>query len=250
MRLLIDVGNTQVKYVSQATETSSPLSDIVYLDYQEFKARVAQGGFSQISEVILANVSGKEMHDVIEQWASTRQIAFKSVASEAFAFGVKSSYEDQPERLGVDRWLALIGAKKLYPSQNLVIVDAGTAMTIDILDTQGQHLGGWIMPGVETLFNSLLTRTQSIVATPKVTADLSFGTDSSSGLNHGSWAMTIGAVKEAIIQADKLLTLDKILITGGNGGQIANLINDRCYLEPKLIFEGLSCFGAINSEHL
>ncbi|MGB2739765.1 MAG: type III pantothenate kinase [Cognaticolwellia sp.] len=250
MRLLIDVGNTQVKYVSQATETSSPLSDIVYLDYQDFKTRLAQGFFSHISEVILANVCGKEMHDVIQQWASNRQIVFKSVASEAFAFGVKSSYQQQPERLGVDRWLALIGAKQLYPLQNLLIVDAGTAMTIDILDAQGQHLGGWIMPGVQTLFNSLLTRTQSIVATPKVAADLSFGTDSSSGLNHGSWAMTIGAVKEAIIQADKLLTLDKILITGGNGSQISKLISDSCYLEPKLIFEGLSCFQAVSTAHL
>lgn len=243
MRLLVDVGNTQVKYVFQATERLAPLTDIVYLDYVGFKERMAQGAFSQVSGVTFANVHGTEMPDAIEAWATTNNIAFLQVHSEAKAFGVYSSYQ-QPERLGVDRWLAMVGAKQLYPQQNLLIIDAGTATTVDVLDANGQHYGGWIMPGVQTLFDSLLTRTKKIIATPSATASLSFGLDSSNCLSHGSWAMTIGAVKEAIIQANNLLTIDKILITGGNGEEITKLITDNLQLEPKLVFHGLSCFQA------
>jgi len=243
MRLLVDVGNTQVKYVFQASDTPTVLSDIVYLDYQSFQTQLSQGKFSQISEVIFANVHGKEVLDAIKSWAAINNIAFLQVQSTAKAFGVSSSYQ-QPERLGVDRWLAMIGAKQLYPRQNLLIIDAGTATTVDVLDAKGQHYGGWIMPGVQTLFDSLLTRTKKIIATPNATASLSFGIDSSNCLSHGSWAMTIGAVKEAIIQANNLLTIDKILITGGNAKEITKLIADNLQLEPKLLFHGLSCFQA------
>lgn len=243
MRLLVDVGNTQVKYVFQATEDTSTLSDIVYLDYQSFQAQLSQGKFSEVSSVILANVHGNAVHDSIEKWAALNNIAFVQVHSTAKAFGVTSSYL-QPERLGVDRWLAMIGAKQIYPQQNLLIIDAGTATTVDVLDAKGQHCGGWIMPGVQTLFDSLLTRTSKIIATPKTSASLSFGMNSSNCLNHGSWAMTIGAIKEAIIQANSQLILDKVLITGGNGQAITNLMSDTCQLETKLVFHGLSCFQA------
>lgn len=246
MRLLVDVGNTQVKYVFQISETPDApavLSDIVYLDYQSFKTQLQQGKFSQVSEVVLANVHGKNVLDAITNWAALNNVAFLQVHSTAKAFGVCSSYQ-QPERLGVDRWLAMIGAKQLYPQQNLLIIDAGTATTVDVLDANGQHYGGWIMPGVQTLFDSLLTRTTKIIATPNATASLSFGLDSSNCLSHGSWAMTIGAVKEAIIQANSRLTIDKILVTGGNGEEITKLIADKLQLEPKLVFHGLSCFQA------
>tara|TARA_R110000737_G_scaffold261058_1_gene269336 strand:+ start:114 stop:848 length:735 start_codon:yes stop_codon:yes gene_type:complete len=243
MRLLVDVGNTQVKYVLQATKISAELSEAVYLDYQSFKTRLSKEIFSQISEVILANVHGQEIVDELEAWTRLNNIAFIQVHSVAKAFGVYSSYQ-QPERLGVDRWLAMIGAKQLYPQQNLLIIDAGTATTVDLLAANGQHFGGWIMPGVQTMFNSLLTQTKKIIATPNVTGSLSFGKDSSDCVNNGSWAMTIGAVKEAIIQANSVLLLDKVLITGGNGQQIVNLINDKCQLEPQLVFHGLNCFQA------
>lgn len=243
MRLLVDVGNTQVKYVVQASEDYTSLSDVVYLDYQDFQAQLLQGKFSQISAVIIANVHSNEVHEAIEQWSTDNNIAFMQVHSVTEAFGVTSSYQ-QPETLGVDRWLAMIGAKQLYPQQNILIIDAGTATTVDVLEASGQHLGGWIMPGVQVLFSSLLSRTNKIVASPKASASLSFGSNSSNCLNHGTWAMTIGAIKEAIIQANSLLVLDKILLTGGNAQEIAELIIDTCQLEPKLVFHGLSCFQA------
>lgn len=243
MRLLVDIGNTQVKYVFQQTDDESMFSDAVYLDYQPFLQALASKDFADVSELIVANVHANNVLVEIEAWASAQNIAFLQVQSQAKAFGVSSSYL-QPESLGVDRWLAIIAAHQLYPQQNVLIIDAGTATTVDLLAANGQHLGGWIMPGVQTMFTSLLSNTQKIVAEPIHIANVSFGINSSQCLNHGVWAMTIGAIKEAIVQANKLLIVNKVLLTGGNSEQLADLINDDYELAPSLIFHGLSCFHA------
>lgn len=247
MKLLIDVGNTQVKYVFQTHDLA--LSDIVFVDYQCFLKDLQQGKFSCVEDVVLANVHADDISDAIKCWASANGVGFLQVHSQAKAFGVISAYQ-QPERLGVDRWLAMIGAKLRYPNSNLLIIDAGTATTVDLLNRSGLHGGGWIMPGVQTMFNSLLTRTKKIIATPSEEANLSFGEDSSACLNHGSWAMTVGGIKEAIRQANSIESVDHILLTGGNSEQLAALIGDNVILEPKLIFCGLSCFKPIYAEKI
>lgn len=241
MRLLVDIGNTQVKYVFQDLDSTELFGEVTYCDYATFIAKLKTNTFANIDRIIVANVQGSEILNEIESWALQRDIAFLQVHSQASAFGVCSCYQ-QPGRLGVDRWLALIAAHQLYPQQNVLIIDAGTATTADLLAVNGKHCGGWIMPGVQTMFESVLSNTQKIIAKPYSSTEMSFGVDSSECVNHGIWAMTIGAVKEAIVQAKKLNTIDKVIVTGGNGKQIANLISDRCEFIPELLFHGLSCY--------
>lgn len=243
MRLLVDIGNTQIKYVLQRENTAQLFSDVTYRDYHEFTEELACNVFSNVGSVIVANVQGNEILTKIESWALQQNIKFLQVHSQKRAFGISSGYQ-QPTRLGVDRWLALVAAHQLYPNQNVLIIDAGTATTVDLLAADGEHRGGWIMPGVQTMFDSLLSNTQKIIAEPIKTVSVSFGVNSSECLNYGVWAMTIGSVKEAIVQANELLILDKVIVTGGNGEQIANFIPDSCELIPELLFHGLSCFRA------
>lgn len=243
MRLLVDIGNTQIKYVYQYPGTKSILTEVVYLDYPSFQQALTTAKFVSVEEVIVANVNGNEILAAIESWALQYNVAFLQVHSQKQAFGVYSSYQ-QPTRLGVDRWLTMIAAHQIYPKKNVLIVDAGTATTIDLLAANGEHLGGWIMPGVQTMFDSLLNNTQKVIADPINTASVTFGVNSSECLNHGVWAMTIGSVKEAIVQANKLCTLNNVILTGGNGKQLANLMPEGCELAPELLFHGLSCFQA------
>lgn len=243
MRLLIDIGNTQIKYVFDDQYCSEKLSEVAYISYQAFQEQLLSGMFNHVDEIILASVKSTGMEQAIAKFCMTNEIAFRQVQSQEQAFGVKSAYKN-PASLGVDRWLAMIGAQWLYPQCNILVIDAGTAITVDLLASDGQHCGGWIMPGIEILFNSVVQRTQKITAIANIEARLNFGQDSSSCVNHGSWAMTIGAVKEAIKQANSQLTLDKVLITGGNGSAIVNLIDQNCEFEPKLVFHGLRCFQA------
>jgi type III pantothenate kinase len=243
MRLLIDIGNTQIKYVFQEVGTAALFSEVTYCEYATFLSKLAKNTFSNVCTIIVANVKGNEIVAAIESWASKHNIYFLQVHSQEKAFGVCSSYQ-KSTHLGIDRWLALIAAHQLYPKQNVIIVDAGTATTIDLLNANGQHLGGWIMPGIQTMYDSLLSNTQKIIADPINIASVAFGVDSSECLNYGIWAMTIGSVKEAIVQANKNINLDKIVLTGGNGQQIADLLAEDCELVPELLFHGLSCFKA------
>ncbi|WP_352284776.1 type III pantothenate kinase, partial [Pseudoalteromonas sp. Q18-MNA-CIBAN-0097] len=64
--------------------------------------------------------------------------------------------------LGIDRWLALIAGFTLYPNTACIVVDAGTATTIDVLDSEGLHLGGWILPGLDLMTSSLTQNTQRV----------------------------------------------------------------------------------------
>ena len=88
--------------------------------------------------------------------------------STASACGVTNSYR-QPRRLGVDRWVAMIGAWSEFESSCLV-VDAGTAVTIDAIDDTGQHLGGQILPGVALMARALASNTSDIPDTSRRSA--------------------------------------------------------------------------------
>lgn len=248
MRLLIDIGNTQVKYVFHLVHEktlATTFTEVVALEHKTFQQALTSKDFASVSEVIVANVQGNDILTAIETWAALNNIAFMQVHSQSQAFGVSSSYQ-KPDRLGVDRWIAMIATHKLYPAQNVLIVDAGTATTVDLLNTEGQHIGGWIMPGLQTMFDGLMNNTQKIIAEPLQAQSLAFGVDSSACVNYGIWAMTIGAIKEAVAQANKLITLDKIILSGGNAAQIAHIIDDDFGIVvefmPELIFHGLSSF--------
>ena len=153
-------------------------------------------------------------------------------------FGVTSSYQ-HPATFGVARWLTLIAAKAYCKNENVLIIDAGTATTVDLLDKSGQHLGGWILPGIDLLFNSLLVNTVQISATQQHLPTLSFGTNTSECVNNACWAATLGFVEQAVIQAKAQVSLDKVLITGGNAEKLSALISTEHQVIHQLVFLGL-----------
>ena len=128
----------------------------------------------------------------------------------------------------------------LYPRQNLLIVDAGTATTIDVLTSSSDHLGGWILPGIELMFDSLLKNTSNIYAKKSSLSKMVFGTNTSDCVNNACWASTIGFIQVAITQArEQGIEIDLILLTGGNAKSLVSLINEPVILVEKLIFHGL-----------
>lgn len=243
MKLLVDIGNTRIKYIVVENSQSIQAMQMRYVEHQLLSELLVSGAFVEVTEVIVANVQCNELAIELELWAAKREIRFLQVHSESYAYGVTSSYQ-QPEKLGVDRWLALIATQQLYPKYNTLIIDAGTAITVDLLADNGLHLGGWIMPGLQTMFDSLLGNTQKIFAEKENLPQLSFGTNSSECVNFGCWAMVVGAINNAITQAETILSLDKVIITGGNSEQIAEHMPNQFELIPELLFHGLDCFKA------
>lgn len=238
MRLLVDIGNSRTKYVF---EFQGELSDINSEVNENITADWLLNITEPVTGIIVASVSKDSLAAVFSSYAKQNDITFQQVRSEGECFGVTSSYQ-QPTALGIDRWLTLLAANKVYSNENVLIIDAGTATTIDLLNMQGEHLGGWIFPGIDVLFNSLLLNTSQILATQQAIPALSFGKSTSDGVNNACWAATLGIIEQSIKQAKEQVSLDRILLTGGNAKKISALLVSKHHIIDELVFLGMQRF--------
>lgn len=238
MRLLVDIGNTRTKYTF---EQQGELSVIQSERNEDINEQWLENITVSVKIIIVASVSEEHLVDVFSEYAKQHSIEFFNVKSESKRFGVTSSYQN-PITLGVDRWLTLLAANFFYSNENILIVDAGTATTIDLLDHNGKHLGGWILPGIDILFNSLLLNTSQIMATQEHHVDISFGKSTSDGVNNACWAATLGFINQSIIQAEKQVSLDKIILTGGNAEKLSALLSSKHHIVHELVFIGMQRF--------
>lgn len=235
MRLLVDIGNTRTKYVY---EQHGELSEIQSIPNKDINLQWLEAITESVKMIIVASVSEACLLENFLQHSNQHKIEFLQVKSEGKRFGVSSSYQ-QPTTLGIDRWLTLLAANLKYNDENVLIVDAGTATTIDLLDCSGAHLGGWILPGVDLLFNSLLLNTSKVIATKQTLPALTFGQNTSQGVNNACWAATVGFIEQAIKQANEQVSLEKIVLTGGNAEKISTLLAIEHDIVDTLVFQGM-----------
>ena len=123
-----------------------------------------------LTGVWVSNVAGDQKAETLTDWVNNHW-GFKPtfVKTSHSECGVKNGYQN-PEQLGVDRWLALIGAHQIEKSR-LCVVDCGTAITLDVLSADGHHQGGLIMPGVTTMQYALKSNTYALAHTEMCVPD-------------------------------------------------------------------------------
>ena len=161
MILAIDAGNSRVKWgwlerdgVVRDPAAAFRWSSIATVSLIEFAASSDQvNPFSVTHEapesIVISNVAGEGAHQLLVNWTSIFDAEPLWLRGEAERCGVRSRYE-RPEQLGPDRWAALVAARGLHSGPCLV-VNAGTATTVDMLAADGTFLGGAILPGVELM---------------------------------------------------------------------------------------------------
>jgi type III pantothenate kinase len=220
MIFLIDIGNSRTKYVQLIEgEISTPTQ----LNNTDFCVTYFAKNFSQASRIIVANVAKSELTDELNNWCAEQKITCKQIHSEQKKNMLVSAYQE-PSSLGIDRWLALLGTIHLYPKQNVLIIDAGTATTVDLLASDGQHQGGWILAGIKALFNSILSHSTLVHAKNKTEASLAFGTNTTDNVNNACWAASLGMLEQAIVQAQQLGDVERVILTGGDGKTLTRLL--------------------------
>jgi type III pantothenate kinase len=141
--------------------------------------------------------------------------------------------------MGVDRWLALIGAHRLCAGAVLV-VDAGTAITYDLLLASGRHLGGLILPGIEMMRGSLLAGTNIPRVEPEE-RDLPWAADTGAAVGVG----TIEAPAALVERLRRRLTAaaggpSTVLLTGGDAERLRPALEEPVRVEPDLVLRGLA----------
>lgn len=228
--LLIDVGNTNAKFCLADGDSFTELS------YKQ-----ALETLHSIKSIAVASVADNKQVSSLLKKALEMEISIINAEVAAKSFGIECAYAEY-KNLGIDRWLAVLAADTIYPKTNIVIVDAGTAMTIDFLSAEKKHLGGWIIPGLDLMKSSIIEKASKVFCGEKVAKER-FGTDTPSAVSNGCLFTCVGAIElAASFLTEKSTTPIKILITGGNGQELSELINQENKRDEHLVFKGLNRF--------
>lgn len=159
MKLLLDLGNSRLKW---AVWDGGRLGQTGVTPRRQTENFAELEALPRPEQVVVVSVAGPATdHRLAERIAVLWHLNPRFLKAEAEAAGVINGYR-QADRLGVDRWLALIGARGEVDGWT-VVVDAGTALTLDVLDPAGVHQGGIIVPGIGLMRRALLAGTAGIV---------------------------------------------------------------------------------------
>lgn len=243
MNLLLDIGNSRIKWATLARGTITP-GETIGLRADSPAARLYDefGGLPAPESVLVANVAGDSIAAIIEEitgelWSLRPEF----VRVERERFGVRTDYSDASQ-LGVDRWLALLAVR--HGSRDpACVVDCGTAITVDAMDANGIHLGGWIVPGSDMMRRALIDNTHGVSADAGHVA-MEFGRSTSACVNNGSAAAIASLVDRAVAQLSaRCGPRVCCVMTGGAAATILPLLDSRFRHDPELIFRGLALFA-------
>lgn len=169
------------------------------------------------------------------------EASWTEARSEAQFGSLINSYDD-PATMGVDRWLAMVAARGHSPA-NCLIIDAGSAVTVDCLNKDGHHQGGWILPGITMMHKALLTGTARVRDTAHHSIG-AFGKSTGAAVSLGTQNAVTAACARAVEVASRIMPVDHILLTGGDREFIAESLEDPrippVIMKPELVLDGLA----------
>ena len=242
--LLLDVGNSRLKW---GVLEDGDIRRTGHISQQQIRDK----GLSVLTTKLPRRVDAVHASNVAGTTFATRLSGLVGMHCDAdvhFArsdkrgWGVTNSYR-HPRRLGVDRWVAMIGAWSEAQTACL-IVDAGTAVTLDAIDDNGVHLGGQIIPGVATMLDSLSAATSDIpivrASSKQSAGDLSmFGKNTAAAVREGAQNAIAGAVERATRTLQANGHEPTIILTGGGASRILGALDQVALHRPNLVLLGL-----------
>lgn len=241
--LQLDVGNSSAKW--RLCEGQSIVSRGAYVSGDASSRQALLQSSSGVDHIWVSSVASAEAEDQLarllrENWGVEPWFAKTQVTTA----GLRNSYTD-PARMGIDRWLAMLGGRARC-SGDLIVIDAGSALTIDRVSAAGDHLGGYIIPGPALMERALLMDTDRVRFEEDATYALSPGVSTAEAVRHGIALAQAGAVVVALQQLD--VAPEAVLFCGGAGQTLMGLLEghtDHSFLSaPDLVFEGLQIMAA------
>lgn len=189
----------------------------------------------QIKRIIACSVTHPKARETITSSLAPFNAPLDWLHSQALQCGVRNLYLE-PEQLGVDRWAALIAAHHLHRGSALV-VNAGTATTIDLLDAEGVFQGGLILPGLNMMRQALAQNTAQL---PLVAGDFqSRPRNTRDAIISGCLQATVGAIERMFVQLPATAN-PMCLISGGAASAIAPYLTMHLRQIDNLVLEGLA----------
>lgn len=246
MLLLIDAGNTRIKWALTGSDPCPPDRLGCWIDsgaVERADISLLAGAWQgrNVERVLLSSVAGQAATKDLERLLMQ---AFGAVSIESFrsvpeAGGVRNAYRD-PGQLGCDRFAAAIGAHALYPDRNLTVATCGTATTIDAVAAEGIFLGGMILPGLGLMAASLAKNTAQL---PQIAqrsdAVALFADNTDDAIVSGCIAAQVGAIERAVTAMAGRYGAVQCIISGGAAMMVAPHVSIPCARIDNLVLIGL-----------
>lgn len=244
MILLLDAGNSRLKWAILRNghfEHGGALERTG--DAVKELASAAWGELDAPESILVANVAGEPLRRALNSWVKRHwKLTPEYVVASAEQFGIRNAYTE-PNRLGIDRWLALLAARELFQGP-LCVVDCGTALTIDVLAQDNRHLGGLIIPGLQLMRDALVGRAEAIREQMQRASHEQvrlLGADTGSAVVGGTLYAEIAVIDR--IFADLRAELGnelRCILTGGDAPHLQSLLSAQAHYEADLVLRGLA----------
>ena len=228
MRLELDVGNTRIKW--RAMDHRG-----VFASGLDLKNEIeSQARCMELVEAVWVS----SVHEEQNAWIAERFPQAVFAQSQVSQNGLINSYADV-HKMGVDRWLAMLSAWHKRPNKAHIVIDAGTALTLDLIDEFGRHVGGYICPGFAMMKKTLLGSTDQVVAHEDWSVGRAPGNDTQLCVDHGIQDMVVSWLE----YHRKMQPQAEIWLTGGDAARLLSLMDSPVQHETDLVLDGLSvCF--------
>lgn len=230
----LDIGNSRIKWRLSAgrygVNETNVLEDFFAID------------FGVLDRVRISCVSNKNTQGRVVDFFSQKCLHDPEVAvSQSYCAGLKNNYK-YSESLGVDRWLASLAAWKKTEKNAILVIDAGSALTIDTVSDKAEFLGGYIIPGLEMMQKALVGNTGKIACTidARFYNDDRLPADTQEAVQGGACFATLAAVERAVRLFLQRWPNGKICFTGGSGGALALSLAMPEVYHPDLVLDGLA----------
>lgn len=239
MNFVIDIGNTRVKY--SVFEGNSML---VENSAKQFSTERIDSFMAKYSlERCIVSAVGKFDPDVLEYLKSKISTIFLDSST---PIPIKNCYKT-PQTLGCDRIAVAVAANALYPAQNVLVIDCGTAITYEVITSDAQYMGGAISPGVNLRFKSLNMFTAKLPLLTFNTNHLLVGATTEECIWAGVQNGVIAEIDGYIDALQKKYSHLEVILTGGDAKSFVNKLKNRIFVAQNLLPFGLNEILQFNS---
>jgi type III pantothenate kinase len=242
--LYIDLGNSRLKWLYDQEGGISSMQALEYVDNKlQEQLSALWNTDAKPEQVWIASVASAVAFAQLIKWVEAHwHVIPRIMKVSEMACGLRCAYQ-QPQQLGVDRWAALIAAYAHYP-HGACVVDCGTAVTLDVVNGEGQHLGGFILPGVGTMEQALLQRTAIQPNTGVEGLSQEWGNDTDSCIALGTRKAIVALIEQSIERMQAGGICDPgLLVTGGEVELIEPLIQIDYQRRDALVLEGMKIYA-------
>lgn len=240
MLLLIDVGNTKIKWRFDGVSGEGCVQALLHAtNWIDVAKKIKASSLDKVplQHIYVASVLGNKTKVFISEISKQFNVPITHYMPAAKEGAFHGCYLE-PEKLGVDRWLAVMEA--WYRHGACVVVDCGTAITIDAASAGGHHLGGYIVPGINMHFYALCAGTTQVKVENNKQARLALGEDTGSAVRNGVLQMVVAFIQESVKALQEKMPGAAVYLVGGDADVVAEHLSFAVKRDADLVLAGLA----------